>query len=64
MGSVGKNYDKIDGETVSMSGNFNMLSEITQKLHCLSITNVINMDTELARDDEFRRGCGCMGKKI
>ena len=28
-GSVGKSYDKIEGVTVSVSGNFNMLSEIT-----------------------------------
>ena len=28
-GSAGKSYDEIKGMTVSVSGNFNMLSEIT-----------------------------------
>ena len=47
-GSVGKSYDEIEGVTVSVSGNFNMLSEITtgkevKKLDCLSITKVINI---------------------
>ena len=55
-GSVGKKYDEIEGVTVSVIGNFNMLSEITtgkevKKLDCLSITKVINMDS----DDEFMR---------
>ena len=70
-GSVGKS-DEIEGVTVSVSGNFNMLSEITtgkdiKKLDCLkkklSITKVINMDIEVASDDEFMRSGGCVGKK-
>ena len=69
-GSVGKSYAEIEGVTVSVSGNFNMLSEITTgkdlyKLACLSITKVINiLDIEVASDDEFMRGGGCVGKKL
>ena len=68
-GSIGKScYDEIEGVTVSVSRNFNMLSEITtgkevQKLDCLSITEVVNMDIEVASNDEFMRGGDCMGKK-
>ena len=67
-GSVGKSYDKIEDETVSVSGNFNMLSEITtgkevKRSNCLSITKVNNMDIEVASDDEFMRGGGYVGKK-
>ena len=28
-GSIGRNYDEVEGVTVSMSRNFNMLNEIT-----------------------------------
>ena len=67
-GSVGKSHDEIEGVTVSVSGNFNILSEITtdkkvNKLDCLSITKVINVDFEVASDDEFMTGGGCVGKK-
>ena len=53
---------------VSVSRNFNMLSEITtgkevKQLDCLSIAEVVNMDVEVASNDEFVRGGGCMGKK-
>ena len=45
-----------------------MLGEITtgkkvEKLHCLSIAEVVNMDVEVASNDEFMRGGGCVGKK-
>ena len=67
-GVIGDSYDKIEGVTMSVSSNFAMLSEITtgkmvKKLDCLSIAEVINMDIEVARDDEFMRDGGCVGKK-
>ena len=67
-GSVWKCYDKIEGVTMFVSRNFNMLSEITtgkevKKLDCLSISEVINMDIEVASDEEFVRGGGFVGKK-
>ena len=42
-----------------------MLSEITtgKKVDCLSIAEVVNMDVEVASNDEFVRGGGCLGKK-
>ena len=45
-----------------------MLSEITtgkkvEKLDCFSIVEVVNMDVEVASNDEFMRGSGCVGKK-
>ena len=54
--------------TVSVSGNFTMLSEITtgkevNKLDCWSIAEVVSMDSEVISDDEFMRGGGCVGKK-
>ena len=65
-GSIGKSYDEIEGVTVSVSRNFDMLSEITtgkevKKLDCLSIAEVVNMDIEVASNDEFMRGDGCVG---
>ena len=67
-GSIGRSYDEIEGVTVSVSKNCTMLSEITtrkevNKLDCLSIAEVVNMDTEVASNDEFMRGGGCVGKK-
>ena len=45
-----------------------MLSEITtgkqvEKFDCLSIAEILNMDVEVASNDGFMRGGGCMGKK-
>ena len=45
-----------------------MLSEITtgkkvDKLNCLSIAEVVNMDVEVASNDEFMRGGDCVRKK-
>ena len=53
---------------MTVSGNFKMLSEITtgkkvNKLDCLIIAEVVNMDIEVTNDDEFMRGGGCMGEK-
>ena len=67
-GSFGKIYDEIKGVTMSASRNFHMLSEITtgknvEKLDCLSIAKVVNMDVEVASNDEFMRGGGCVGKE-
>ena len=61
-------YDEIEGVTMTESGNFNMLNEITtgkkvKKLDCLSIAEVVNMDIEVTSDDEFMRDGGCVGKK-
>ena len=67
-GSSGRSYDDIEGVTVSVSRNFNMLSEITagkkvKKLDCLIITEVVNMDIDVTGNDEFMWGGGCVGKK-
>ena len=53
---------------MSVSRNFHMLSEITtgkkvEKLDCLSIAEVVNMDVEVASNAEFMRDGGCVGKK-
>ena len=66
--SVGKSNDKIEGVTVSVSRNFNMLSEVTtgmevKKIDCLSVDEVINRDTEVTGNNEFISGGGCLGKK-
>ena len=63
-----RSYDEIKGVTMSVNRNFHMLSEITtgkkvEKLDCLSIAEVVNMDVEVASNDEFVRGGGCMGKE-
>ena len=67
-GSIGRSYDEIKGVTVSVSRNFNMLSDITtgkevKKLDCLSIAKVVNMDIEVTSYDEFMRDGGCVEKK-
>ena len=67
-GSFGRSYDEIEGIAVSVSRNFNVLSEIStgkevNKLECLNIAEVVDMDIEVASNDEFMRGGGCMGKK-
>ena len=67
-GSVGKSYDEIKGVIMSVSRNFHMPSETTagkkvEKFHCLSIAEVVNMDVEVASNDEFMRGGGCVAKK-
>ena len=68
-GSIRKSYDEIEGVTVSVSMNFNVLSEISigkevkKKLDCLSIAEVVDMDIEVASNDEFMKGSGCIGKK-
>ena len=56
-GSIGRSYDEIESVTVSVSRNFNILSEITsgkevKKLDCLSIAEVVNMDIEVASSEE------------
>ena len=53
---------------MSTSRNFHMLGKITigetvAKLDCLSIAEVVDMDVEVASNDEFMRGGGCVGKK-
>ena len=50
---------------MSVSRNFHMLSEITtgkkvEKLDCLSIAEVVNMDVEVGSNDEFMKGGGCV----
>ena len=62
--SIGMSYDEIKG----VSRNFYMLSEIrtgmkVENLNSLSIAEVVNMDVEVASNDEFMRGSGCVGKK-
>ena len=53
---------------MSVSRDFHTLSEITtgkkvKKLDCLSIAEIVDMDVEVASNDEFMRGGGCVGKK-
>ena len=65
---IGRSYDEIEGVTISVSRNFHMLNEITtekkvENLDCLSITEVVNMDVEVASNNEFISGGGCVGKK-
>ena len=67
-GSIDRSYDEIKGVTMSMSRDFYILGKITtgkkvEKLDCLSIAEVVEMDVEVAGNDEFMRGGGCMGKK-
>ena len=67
-GDFGKSYDEIDGVTMSVSRNYHMLSEITtgkevKQLDCLSIAEFVNMDGEVASNEEFMRGGGFVGKK-
>ena len=66
--SVGMSYDEIQGVTMSVSRDFHMLGKITtgkkvEKLNWLSIAEVVDMDVEVASNDEFMRGGDCMGKK-
>ena len=66
--SIGRSYDEIKGVTMSVSRDFYMLGKITtskkvEKLDCLSTAEVVDMDVEVASNDEFMRGGGCMGKK-
>ena len=54
---------------MAMSRNVNMLSENTtgkkvNKIDCLNIVKVINMNIEVSSDDEFMRGGGYVGKKL
>ena len=49
------------------SRNFHMLGKITtgkkvEKFDCLSIAEVVDMDVEVANNDEFMTGGGCVGK--
>ena len=67
-GSIGRSYDEIKDVTMSVSRDFHMLGKITtgkkvNKLDCLSIVKVVDMDVEVASNDEFMRGGGCVGKK-
>ena len=61
--SVGMNYDEIQGVTMSVSRDFDVLGKITtgekvEKLNCLSIAEVVDMDVEVASNDEFMKGGG------
>ena len=67
-GSIGRSYDEIKGMTMSVSSDFHMVGKIitgkkVEKLDCLSIAKVVDMDVEVASNDEFMRGDGCVGKK-
>ena len=60
-GSIGRSYDEIKGVTTSVSRDFHMLGKITtgkkvEKWNCLSIADVVDMDVEVARNDEVMRG--------
>ena len=67
-GSIGMSYNEIRGVTMSVSRDFHMLGKIrtgkkVKKLDCLSIAEVVDMDVEVASNDEFMRSGGCVGKK-
>ena len=67
-GSIGRSYDEITDVTMSVSRNYHMLSEITtgkkvDKFDCLSIVEVVDMDVEVASNDEFMRGWWLRGKE-
>ena len=52
---IGRSYDEIEGVTMTISGNFNMLSEITtvkevKKMDCLSIAEVVNMNIKVTSE--------------
>ena len=60
-GSIGKSYDEIKGVTMSVSRDFHTLGKITtgkkvEKSDCLSIAEVVNIDVEVASNDESMRG--------
>ena len=66
-GSIGRSYDEIKGGTMSVSRDFYMLGKITtgkkvKKFNCLSIAEVVDMDVEVASNDEFMRGGCCVGR--
>ena len=68
--SIGRSYDeiKVKGVTISVSRDFHILDKITtgkkvEKLDCLSIAEFVDMDVEVASNDAFMRGGGCVGKK-
>ena len=67
-GGIGRSYDEIKGMTMSVSRDFHMLGKITtgkkvEKLDCLSISEVVDMDVEVASNDDFMMGSGCVRKK-
>ena len=62
-GSIGRSYDEIKGVIMYVSRDFHMLGKITtgkkvENLDCLSIAEVVDMDVEVASNDEFMRGDG------
>ena len=65
---MSRSYDEIMSVNIYVSRNFHILRENTtgkkvEKLDCLSIADVVNMDVEAASNDEFTRGGSCVGKK-
>ena len=67
-GSICRSYDEIKGVTMSMTRNFHILGKITigekvEKLDCVSIVEVVDMDVEIAGNDGLMRGGGCMRNK-
>ena len=55
--SIGRSYDEIKLSEISTVKKFEKL------IDCLSIAEVVDMDVEVASNDEFMRGGGCVGKK-
>ena len=56
--SIGMSYDEIKGVTMSVSRYFDMLGKITtgkkvNKLDCLSIAEIVDMDVEVAGNEKF-----------
>ena len=62
-GSIGRSNDEIEGVTMSLSRDIHKLGKITtgnkvEQFDCLSIAEVVDMDVEVASNDEFMRGDG------
>ena len=60
---LAESNDEIKGVIMSLSRDFRMLDTITtgkkvEKFDCLSIAEVVDMDVEVASNDEFMRGGG------
>ena len=56
-GSIGRSYDEIKGVTMSVSRDFYMLGKITtgkkvKKIGLFEYRRVVDMDVEVASDDE------------
>ena len=66
--SISRSYDEIKGVTMSVSRDFHMLCKITtgkkvEELDCLSISEVVDMDVEVAGYNKIHEGWWLRGKE-